>query len=93
MQSTDVHQIKVCIVQDCPPRIDAFQLSAHLHANQELATIPVIIIGTSVESLQDEIVTGNLVAFADPFDLSVFLSTVEERSTRPLEDASLCQRP
>jgi CheY-like chemotaxis protein len=81
------------IVQDCPPRMHAFQLSAHLHANTELATIPVIILGTSAESLRDEIVTDNLVAFADPFDLSVFLSTVDEIRTHPLEDASLSQRP
>ena len=76
------------IVQDCPPRMHAVQFSAHLHANTELATIPVIIIGTSAESLRDEIVSDNLVVFADPFDLSVFLSTVDEIRTRPLEDAS-----
>ena len=47
-----------------------------------------IIIGASVESLQDDIATDNVVAFADPFDLSDFLSTVEEIHIRPLEDVA-----
>jgi DNA-binding response OmpR family regulator len=59
------------------PGMNGIELYDHLHINQELATIPAILITADRNVPQQKIQQRHLSAFMKPLELDAFLSTIE----------------
>lgn len=59
------------------PGMNGIELYDHLHINQELATIPAILITADRNVPQQQIQQRHLLAFMKPLELDPFLSTIE----------------
>ena len=59
------------------PDMNGIELYDHLHINQELATIPAILITADRNVPQQQIQQRHLLAFMKPLELDPFLSTIE----------------
>jgi DNA-binding response OmpR family regulator len=63
------------------PGMNGIELYDHLHINQELATIPAILITADRNVPQQKIQQRHLSAFMKPLELDAFLSTIENLLT------------
>jgi len=59
------------------PGMNGIELYDHLHINQELATIPAILITADRNVPQQQIQQRHLLTFMKPLELDPFLSTIE----------------
>ena len=59
------------------PGMNGIELYDHLHINQELATIPAILITADRNVPQQQLQQRHLLAFMKPLELDPFLSTIE----------------
>jgi DNA-binding response OmpR family regulator len=59
------------------PEMNGIELYDRLHSNQAFATIPAILITANRHLPQQQIQQRHLTVFAKPFELEVFLATIE----------------
>jgi DNA-binding response OmpR family regulator len=59
------------------PSMNGIELYDRLHINQELSTIPAILITANRHIPQQQIQQRRLIAFMKPFELEAFLATIE----------------
>jgi DNA-binding response OmpR family regulator len=65
------------IVDEYLPDMTGMQLYDYLHANRRLATLPVIMLCTSVEDMKGELAARQLVGLSKAFDLDEIITTIE----------------
>jgi DNA-binding response OmpR family regulator len=65
------------------PGMTGIELYDRLHINQELATIPTILITANRQLPQQQIQQRQLTVFTKPFELEPFLATIETLLTSP----------
>jgi len=65
------------------PDMDGIELYDRLHLNQALAPIPAILMTASRQLPQQQLHQRQLIAFRKPFELDVFLATIETLLASP----------
>ena len=65
------------------PDMDGIELYDRLHLNHALAPIPAILMTASRQLPQQQLHQRQLIAFRKPFELDVFLATIETLLTSP----------
>jgi DNA-binding response OmpR family regulator len=65
------------------PDMNGIELYDRLHLNHALATIPAILITASRQLPQQQLHQRQLIAFKKPFELDVFLATIETLLASP----------
>jgi DNA-binding response OmpR family regulator len=65
------------LLEYCLPDTNGIILYDRLHAREELATVPALILGASLKKGEDAIKQRGLLAAEQPFDQDEFLSTIE----------------
>lgn len=77
---------QLLLVDECLPDMTGMQLYDYLHANRGLATLPVIMLCTSVEDMQSELAARQLVGLTKAVDPDEFIKTIETLfATTPVE--------
>jgi DNA-binding response OmpR family regulator len=65
------------------PDMNGIELYDRLHINRALAPIPAVLITANRQLPQQQIQQRQLIAFRKPFELDVFLATIETLLTSP----------